>query len=63
MVLPGPASGHFLELDGQVGIAKSVSGGDIPFYDRYFLGGEYDLRGFKYRNIGPREIRSGLPLT
>ncbi len=54
---PGLFSGHILELDGQIGTAKAVSGGeDVPFYDRYFLGGEYDLRGFKYRNIAPREV-------
>jgi outer membrane protein insertion porin family len=58
---PGLLPGHILELDGQIGIAKSISGGDIPFYDRYFLGGEYDLRGFKYRNIGPREVNPNFP--
>jgi len=52
---PGFFKGHVLELDGHVGTAKGVSGGDVPFYDRYYLGGIYDLRGFRYRNIGPRE--------
>ncbi|HEY1788341.1 MAG TPA: outer membrane protein assembly factor [Verrucomicrobiae bacterium] len=52
---PGLFPGHVIEVDGHAGTAKGVSGGDVPFYDRYFLGGEYDLRGFKYRNIGPRE--------
>jgi outer membrane protein insertion porin family len=28
---------------------------DVPFYDRYYLGGLYNLRGFKYRNIAPRQ--------
>ena len=28
---------------------------DVPFYDRYYLGGMYSLRGFKYRNISPRQ--------
>jgi len=27
----------------------------VPFYDRYYLGGLYNLRGFKFRNVGPRE--------
>ena len=27
----------------------------MPFYDRYYLGGLYSLRGFKFRNISPRE--------
>ena len=58
---PGFFPGHVIEVDGQVGIAKAVSGGDVPFYDRYFLGGEYDLRGFKYRNIAPREVDPANP--
>ena len=60
---PGFFPGHVIELDGHVGIAKPVSGGDVPFYDRYFLGGEYDLRGFKYRNIGPRGPNPAQPGT
>jgi len=27
----------------------------VPFYDRYYLGGLYSLRGYKFRNISPRE--------
>ena len=57
---PGLFSGHVIEVDGHVGTAKGISGGDVPFYDRYFLGGEYDLRGFKYRNVGPREMNSSI---
>ena len=52
---PGLFKGHVLELDGRAGIADSLSGGDVPFYDRYYLGGLYSLRGFKFRNIGPRD--------
>jgi outer membrane protein insertion porin family len=36
-----------------------VSGGDVPFYDRYYLGGLYSLRGFKYRNVAPRDPSIG----
>jgi len=52
---PGLFKGHVLEVAGRAGIADSLSGGDVPFYDRYYLGGLYSLRGFKYRNIAPRE--------
>jgi outer membrane protein insertion porin family len=52
---PGLFKGHVIEVDGRIGTASSISGPDVPFYDRYFLGGEYDLRGFKYRNVSPRE--------
>jgi outer membrane protein insertion porin family len=44
-----------LELDGRGGIAEGLSGGDVPFYDRYYLGGLYSLRGFKFRSIAPRD--------
>lgn len=27
---------------------------DVPFYDRFFLGGPQDLRGFEYRDVGPK---------
>ncbi|MDD2763682.1 MAG: outer membrane protein assembly factor BamA [Opitutaceae bacterium] len=34
---------------------------DVPFYDRYFLGGPDDLRGFEYRDVGPKDA-SGQPI-
>ncbi|MDR3455921.1 MAG: outer membrane protein assembly factor BamA [Verrucomicrobiae bacterium] len=52
---PGFMKGHVIEAGGRVGVADSISGGDVPFYDRYYLGGLYSLRGFKFRNIAPRE--------
>lgn len=27
----------------------------VPLFDRLFLGGAYDLRGFDYRDVGPRD--------
>ena len=52
---PGLFKGHVIEAVGRAGIADSLSGGDVPFYDRYYLGGLDSLRGFKYRNISPRD--------
>jgi len=57
---PGLFPGHVLEAGGRAGIADSLSGGDVPFYDRYYLGGLYSLRGFKYRNIAPRDPQYGV---
>jgi outer membrane protein insertion porin family len=57
---PGLFKGHVLEADGRAGIANTLGSGDVPFYDRYYLGGAYSLRGFKYRNIGPRDPTYGL---
>ena len=33
----------------------------VPFYDRYFLGGPQDLRGFEFRTVGPKDA-TGEPL-
>ncbi len=52
---PGPARGHVLEVVGRAGVADGLGGEEVPFYDRYYLGGLYSLRGFKYRSISPRE--------
>jgi outer membrane protein insertion porin family len=52
---PGLFTRHVLEAVGRAGIADSLSSGDVPFYDRYYLGGLYSLRGFKFRSIAPRE--------
>ena len=32
---------------------------DVPFFERYYLGGLYSLRGFKYRYVSPRQPDSG----
>lgn len=29
---------------------------DVPFYDRFYLGGPDTLRGFDFREVGPRDI-------
>jgi outer membrane protein insertion porin family len=51
----GLAKGHVLELAGRTGVAESLQGGDVPFFEHYYLGGLYSLRGFKYRYVSPRE--------
>ncbi len=34
----------------------------LPIFERLFLGGEYSIRGFDLRSIGPRDATSGLVL-
>jgi outer membrane protein insertion porin family len=58
---PGLLKGHVIEAVGRTGVADSLAGGDVPFYDRYYLGGLYSLRGFKFRNIAPRDPNYGNP--
>ena len=52
---PGFAKGHVIEVVGRTGVANGMNGDTVPFYDRFYLGGLYSLRGFKYRSISPRE--------
>ena len=48
--------GHVLELVGHAGVGEAYGDRpDVPFYDRYYLGGLNDLRGYRYRSVGPRE--------
>jgi outer membrane protein insertion porin family len=52
---PGIMKGDVIEMGGRAGIADTFGGGEVPFYDRYYLGGLYSLRGYKFRNVAPRE--------
>jgi outer membrane protein insertion porin family len=52
---PGLFKGHVIEAVGRTGVANSLQGGDVPFYDRFYLGGMYSLRGYKFRNVAPRQ--------
>jgi len=52
----GFAKGHVLELLGRIGVADGLGGDNVPFYEAYYLGGMYSLRGFEYRSISPREL-------
>lgn len=38
----------------EVNVADTWASGDrVPIFNRHFLGGAYNLRGFKYRDVGP----------
>ncbi len=56
---PGLFKGHVIEAGGRAGIADSLQGGDVPFYDRYYLGGMYSMRGYQFRDVGPRDPNLG----
>ncbi|MGA2866005.1 MAG: outer membrane protein assembly factor BamA [Verrucomicrobiota bacterium] len=58
----GLAKGHVLELVGRTGVADSLTSEDVPFYERYYLGGIYSLRGFNYRSISPRQPGMSEPI-
>jgi outer membrane protein insertion porin family len=55
--------GHVLELLGRAGVTEAY--GDtsrVPLFDRWYLGGMFNLRGFRFREVGPRDFRSGEPV-
>jgi outer membrane protein insertion porin family len=45
-----------ISLMGRIGFITSLDDSDnVPFFDRFFLGGPYTLRGFGYREVGPKD--------
>jgi outer membrane protein insertion porin family len=53
-----PGSGFVLKLNTEAGLITSPDAAGVPLFQRYFLGGILDIRGFLLRSIGTR-----LPLT
>jgi outer membrane protein insertion porin family len=52
-LLPGDT---ILTLEAQFGAVDTWSGGDkVPIYDRLYLGGPNNMRGFRYRDVGPKD--------
>ena len=52
----GFAPGHILELDARGGVVDTYGGTPrVPIFERWFLGGLYSLRGYRYRQIGPED--------
>ena len=45
-----------ISLMGRVGFISAMDDTEnVPFFDRFFLGGPYTLRGFGYRDVGPKD--------
>jgi outer membrane protein insertion porin family len=55
-------NGHVIEVAARTGVAGGINGNDVPFYERYYLGGLYSLRGFQYRGISPRDTGFREPI-
>jgi outer membrane protein insertion porin family len=54
---PGFREGHIFELGGRAGVVESYDTTTrVPIHERYFLGGLTSLRGYKYRQVGPRDL-------
>lgn len=53
---PGLVEGHVLEMVGRTGVVEQY--GDtqrVPLFDRWYLGGIYNLRGYDFRDVSPRD--------
>jgi outer membrane protein insertion porin family len=51
-----------LTLNGELASVNTWSGGDrVPIFDRLFLGGANNLRGFRYRDVSPKD-EDGEPI-
>lgn len=51
----GFSEGHILELMGRTGVVEGYDHQKVHIFDRWFLGGLYSLRGYRYRAVGPRD--------
>ncbi len=47
---------HVLSLRGRAETIESYSG-DVPVYEKLFAGGPRSIRGFEYRDVGPKVFR------
>lgn len=41
-------------FSGRTGTIIPYGGKQVPFFEKYFLGGPYTMRGFKFRQVGPQ---------
>ncbi|MCC7517754.1 MAG: outer membrane protein assembly factor BamA [Verrucomicrobiae bacterium] len=54
---------NILSFNGSSGIVETWDEGTrVPLFDRWFLGGPYSVRGFKFRDIGPKDGPGGEPV-
>jgi outer membrane protein insertion porin family len=59
----GLLPGHVLEVGGRSGVVQAYgSSEDVPFFERYYLGGLYSLRGFKFHYVSPRQSPYSEPV-
>ena len=59
---PGFGEGHIIEVLARAGVIDNYGrSDDVPLFNRWFLGGAFNMRGFDYRDVGPNDI-TGEPL-
>jgi outer membrane protein insertion porin family len=50
---PHTRHGNVIAMRFMASHVRGFGGTSVPFYERFFPGGDYDLRGFDFRSIGP----------
>src|SRR5262249_5968317 len=49
-----------LKVNTELGLVTSRLGRGVPIFERYFLGGIFNVRGFPFNSLGPR---AGIPVS
>ncbi|MFW5996813.1 MAG: outer membrane protein assembly factor BamA [Lentisphaeria bacterium] len=44
------------KLEGRMGVAENINGGDVAIFDRFFAGGTSTFRGFERREVSPVDV-------
>lgn len=58
------AQKHVLQILFAGGLAQEYGGSkDMPFHEKFYLGGGNNLRGFRFRDVGPKVPRDPKPLV
>jgi outer membrane protein insertion porin family len=50
---PHTRRGNVIAMRFSASHVRGFGGTSVPFYERFFPGGDYDIRGFEFRSIGP----------
>ena len=50
----GAPSWHSIGIHAEISYVKPLRDSNVPFWERFFLGGERNIRGYEIYSIGPR---------
>ncbi len=54
---------NILSFNGSTGVVEQWGEGTrVPIFEKFFLGGPSSVRGFKFRDVGPKDVAFGEPL-
>lgn len=55
-------TGFILSLRGELGFAEGLGGKRVPLDERFFVGGDFSIRGYKYGYAGPLDPNTKDPI-